>query len=117
MRVSSRYSGDPAIIYLWSTVARDTPLPHGNLGVSDNKDRARIAAENCLRNGQARLAFIEAAQTVTAASSLSPCYLRIGAAWWATPGPSGEVRWNRFTGDSENWGQVASAQLTKDTPR
>jgi hypothetical protein len=86
------------IVYLWTTVARETPMPHGYLGVSDDDGRARGAAEHCLRTGQARLAFVETAQTVMAAHSLSMCYLRTGAGWWARPGPAGEVHWVTFTG-------------------
>lgn len=85
------------LVYLWTTVAPETPVPHGNLGISDDDGRARGAAEHCLRTGQARLAFVQAAQIVIAAHSLSLCYLPTGPSWWATPGPAGEVQWVEST--------------------
>jgi hypothetical protein len=98
-------------VYLWTTVARESPVPHSNLGISDDDDRARGAAEQCLRTGQAGLAFVEAARPVMSAHSLSPCYLRTGAGWWAAPGLSGEVHWTKFVGPEGTAGPRALAQV------
>ena len=98
------------IVYLWSTVARETPVPHGNLGVSDDDGRARGAAEECIRIGQARLAYVEAARTVMTAHSLSPCYMRTGLGWWAAAGPAGDVEWVQFTGSDAAAGLRALAE-------
>lgn len=84
------------IVYLWTAVARDSAEPHGNLGISDNDCKARDAAEQCLRDGRAQLAFVETARTSTVPYSFSPCYVPAGSGWLATPGPTGEVRWVRF---------------------
>lgn len=84
------------IVYLWTAMARDRAEPHRNLGISDNDCRARDAAEQCLRDGRAQLAFVETARTGTVPHSFSPCYVPTGSGWWATPGPTGEVRWVRF---------------------
>jgi hypothetical protein len=85
------------IVYLWTTVARETPVPYSSLGVSDSRERARTAAEHYLRSGQARLAFVETARTAMAACLFTPCYLRTGLGWWATADPAGEVTWARYT--------------------
>jgi hypothetical protein len=98
------------IVYLWTTVARETPVPYGSLGISDDGGRARGAAERCLRAGQARLALVEAARPVMVAHSLSPSYLRTGAGWWARPDPAGEVRWTKFTGPETADGVLALAE-------
>jgi hypothetical protein len=98
------------IVYLWTTVAREMPVPHGNLGISDDGGRARGAAEHCLRTGQARLAFVEAARPVMATHSLSPSYLRTGAGWWARPDPAGDVRWTKFTSPETTAGLQALAE-------
>jgi DNA-binding transcriptional regulator YhcF (GntR family) len=86
------------IVYLWTTVARETPVPYSSLGVSDNRERAQNAAEHYLRSGQAQLAFVETARTAMAACSFTPCYLRTGLGWRATADLSGEVTWARYTG-------------------
>ena len=86
------------IVYLWTTVARETPVPYTSLGVSDNHERAQTAAEHYLRSGQARLALVETARTAMAACSFTPCYLRTGLGWRATADPAGEVTWARYTG-------------------
>ena len=86
------------IVYLWTTVARETPVPYSSLGVSDNHERAQAAAEHYLRSGQARLAFVETARTAMAACSFTPCYLRTGLGWSATADPAGEVTWAMYTG-------------------
>ncbi len=86
------------LVYLWTAVPGETLTPHGNLGISDDDGKARGAAEHCLRTSQARLAFVEAARTVIAAHSLSPCYLPAGVGWRAAPDPAGEVQWAKFTG-------------------
>lgn len=86
------------IVYLWTAVARDNAEPHGNLGISDNDRRARDAAEQCLRDGRAQLAFVEAARTGMIPCTFVPCYVRTGSGWWAVPGPVGEVQWIRFIG-------------------
>jgi hypothetical protein len=102
------------IVYLRMTVARESPVPHGNLGISDDDGRARGAAEQCLRTGQAGLAFVEAARTVMSAHSLSPCYLRTGAGWWAAPGLSGEVHWTKFAEAEGTAGPRALAQVRRE---
>jgi hypothetical protein len=84
------------IVYLWTTVARETPVPYSSLGVSDNDERARTAAEQYLRSGQAEQAFVEAARTAMAVHSLTPCYLRTGLGWRATADPAGEVTWAMY---------------------
>jgi len=86
------------LVYLWTAVDGARPTQHGNIGISDDDGRARGAAEHCLRNGQARMAVVEAAQTVMAAHSLSLSYLPTGAGWWAALGPVGEVQWAEFAG-------------------
>lgn len=83
-------------MYLWEAVARDDAAPWGGLGVSDDDERARDAAEDCLRTGRARLAYVESACLATSAVSLIRVYVRTGSGWWATPDPAGGVAWVRF---------------------
>jgi hypothetical protein len=101
-------------VYLWTTVARESPVSHGDLGISDDGDRARGAAEQCLRTGQAGLAFVEAARPVMSAHSLSPCYLRTGEGWWAAPDLSGEVHWTKFAEPEGTVGPRALAQVWQE---
>lgn len=105
------------IVYLWTAVARDNAEPHGNLGISDNDCRARDAAEQCLRDGQAQLAFVETARTGVVPHSFSPCYVPTGLGWWATPGPVGEVSWVRFTSPDAAAGLRALAESAEWTDR
>ena len=84
------------IMYLWEAVARDAAAPRSSLGISDDDERARDAAEDCLRTGHARLAYVESACLATGAVSLIRDYVRTGSGWWATPDPSGGVAWVRF---------------------
>lgn len=86
------------IVYLWTAVARNCAAPRGSLGISDDDRSARLAAEECLRAGDARLAFVEAARRMTT-RTFAHRYEPTGAGWWATPGPAGEVAWVRFIGD------------------
>jgi hypothetical protein len=83
------------ILYLWEAVGRDA-APPSSLGVSDDDGRARDAAEDCLRSGRARLAYVESACLATGAVSLIRDYVRTGSGWWATPDPAGGVAWVRF---------------------
>lgn len=84
------------IVYLWTAVARDCAVPRGSLGISGDDRAARAAAEQCLRAGEARLAFVEAAWKTLSLWTFADCYEPTGTGWWATPGPVGEVRWVRF---------------------
>ena len=86
------------IVYLWTTVARDTAVPRSSLGISDDGGRARDAAEQCLDAGEARLAFVEAARSAIDRLGFTRTYLPTGTGWWATPAPPGQVQWVRFTG-------------------
>jgi hypothetical protein len=83
-------------MYLWEAVAPDSAAPQVSLGVSDDDERARDAAEDCLRNGHAVLAFVESACLATSARSLTCDYMRTGSGWWATPDRAGGVAWVRF---------------------
>jgi hypothetical protein len=85
------------IVYLWTAVTSETAVPGGIVGISDDDGRARAAAGQCLRDGHARLAYVETAQTGMLALTFVPCYVRTGTGWWATPGAGDEVRWVRFT--------------------
>jgi hypothetical protein len=84
------------IFYLWEAVACDVAVPLSSLGVSDDDGRARGAAEDCLRSGRARLAYVESACLATSAVSLTRDYVRTGSGWWATPDPAGGVAWVKF---------------------
>ena len=85
------------IVYLWAAVTPETATSKGSLGISDDADRARDAAGQCLRDGNARLALVEAAQTEIHAQTFIRRYRRTGSGWWGTPGRAGQVRWTRFT--------------------
>jgi len=74
------------ILYLWTAPGRD--LQRGHSGVAGDQAGAQLAAEACLRTGQARLAYIEVAHTVIAAHTLNPCYMHTGAGWWHGPAPA-----------------------------
>jgi FxLD family lantipeptide len=104
------------IVYLWTTVARETPVPYSSLGVSDNRERAQNAAERYLRSGQAQLAFVETARTAMAACSFTPCYLRTGLGWRATADPAGEVTWARYTGLEVEAGLRSLPRISRSSP-
>jgi hypothetical protein len=99
------------ILYAWTAVTAGSPEYGGSLGVSDNSERARLAAEPYLRSGLARLAYVESVHTVISAHSLSPHYVPTGAGWWATPAvaPAG-VEWVRFTDPATAGGLRALAE-------
>jgi hypothetical protein len=86
------------ILYTWTAVAAGSPEYRGSVGVSDDGERARLAAEPYLRTGLARLAYVESVRTAMSAHSLSPQYVPTGVGWWATPAvaPAG-VEWVRYT--------------------
>lgn len=98
------------IVYLWTAVARDAAVPRGSVGISDDDGKARDAAEQCIRAGHARLAYIETAQTGMLALTFVPCYVRTGTGWWATPDPAGDVQWARFTSPEAATGLRALAE-------
>lgn len=98
------------IVYLWTAVPRDAAVPFGSTGISDDDDRARDAAGQCLLDGQARLAYVETASTGMLPSTFSPCYVPTGSGWWATPDPAGPVQWVRFTSPQAAAGLRALAE-------
>jgi hypothetical protein len=98
------------ILYTWTAVASGGCGHGGSTGITDDSDRARRAAESCLRSGQARLAFVESVRPVMAAHSLNPSYLRTGAGWWATPAVAGDVRWVHYSDPDTAGGLQALAK-------
>jgi len=82
------------ILYLWTAPGHDPQRGHS--GVSGDQAGAQLAAEACLRTGQARLAYIEVAHTAIAPRTLNPCYMRTGVGWWAWPNVSGDISWMPF---------------------
>jgi hypothetical protein len=85
------------IVYLWAAVTTETVISRGSLGISDDAGHARDAAGQCLRDGHAALAVVEAAQIGMHPQSFIRRYERTGTGWWGTPGQSGQVRWTPFT--------------------
>lgn len=76
------------IVWLW-----DVPRPgRSGCGVSGDKDRAREAAEEFLRDG-AGDARVEAASFTDGTDALTSGYRRTGDGWQARPGPRGLIRW------------------------
>jgi hypothetical protein len=59
------------ILYAWTAVAAGSAEYGGSLGVSDDSERARLAAEPYLRSGLARLAYVESVHTVMSAHAES----------------------------------------------
>jgi hypothetical protein len=104
------------ILYTWTAVATGDRGHGGSTGITDDSDRARLAAESCLRSGQARLAFVESVRTVMTAHTLNPSYLRTGAGWWATPAVAGDVRWVHYSDPGTAGGLRALAE-SADTDR
>jgi hypothetical protein len=78
-------------------VAPETAILRRSLGISDDAGKARDVAGQCLRDGNARLALVETAQTEMHALTFIRRYRRTGTGWWGTPGRAGQVRWVRFT--------------------
>jgi hypothetical protein len=66
-----------AVGFLWEA---DGPQ-QGCRGVSGDEMRARRAAAECLQNGQATTARVEAAETAMGTATLTDDYRRTGDAW------------------------------------
>jgi hypothetical protein len=84
------------IFYSWTALSGRTDDAVVAMGITGDHMKARQDAEEPLRQGTAFLAIIEAVRPVMAAHSLSPCYLRTGAAWLGRRNASGGVSWRRF---------------------
>jgi hypothetical protein len=84
------------IMYSWTALSGDTSAAVVGMGITSNREKARRDAEEPLRDGKAFLSIIETVRPVIAAHSLSPCYLRTGAAWLGRRDNSGGVAWRRF---------------------
>ena len=79
------------ILWLWDA---DGPARTGR-GVTNDETRAIKAAEACMRNGQARIAKVEAALLVLGIPGLTPGYKRTGNGWRGRCGDTG-IRWEPF---------------------
>jgi hypothetical protein len=76
------------IVWLW-----DAAGPHrAGRGVTDNDTSARLAAEACIRSGDATAARVERAVTVLGVPTLSAGYQRTGHGWAARP-RDGQITW------------------------
>jgi hypothetical protein len=84
------------IMYSWTALSGDTNDTVVSMGITHDREKARLDAEEPLRSGEAFLALIERMRPVMAAHSLSPCYLRTGTAWLGRRNNSGGVTWWRF---------------------
>ena len=76
-------------VYLWQA---DGPR-QGARGVSDDERRARRAAADLLRCGQASSALIEEAAAELGERTLNAGYYAIGQKWRARVGAQGHVTW------------------------
>jgi hypothetical protein len=84
------------IMYSWTALSGRTNEAVVGLGITPSHEKAKLDAEELLRDGKAFLAVIETVRPVMAAHSLSPCYLRTGAAWLGRRNNSGGVAWRHF---------------------
>lgn len=75
--------------FLWQA---DGPR-QGARGVSDSRRRARRAAGDCLRAGQASSALVEEAAMELGQRTLADSYYAIGQRWQGRLGARGRVRW------------------------
>ena len=89
------------IMYSWTALSGDTSAAVVGMGITSDRDKARQNAEEPLLVGKAFLSIIETVRPVIAAHSLSPCYLRTGAAWLGRRDNSGGVAWRRFFVEDE----------------
>jgi hypothetical protein len=90
------YYGVWVIFYAWTALSGRTTDVVVCLGITGDRERARLHAEEPLLDGRAFLVLIEMVRPVMAAHSLSPCYLRTGAAWLGRRNTTGGVAWRRF---------------------
>jgi hypothetical protein len=84
------------IMYSWTALSGNTSEAVVGMGITRDREKARLDAEEPIRSGRAFVAIIESVRPVIAAHSLSPCYLRTGAAWIGRRDNSGGVAWRRF---------------------
>lgn len=105
---------ETVIMYIWTAAGGGAASFREATGVSDNQDNARAAAEATLRSGQAGTAYVERVYTATAAPTLSFCYVRTGAGWWARVGDAGRITWTPYTAASERRGTPAVPQPTRN---
>jgi hypothetical protein len=94
------------VFYSWTALSGNTGDPAVSMGITGDRDKAWRDAEEALLDGRAFLALIETVRPVMAAHSLSPCYLRTGAAWLGRRSSSGGVTWRRFFGRVNGTGRI-----------
>ena len=76
------------IVWLWDVDGSE----RAGHGVTDDEQRARQAAEACLRTGQATGAQVELAQLVNGFTALTVYYQRTGDGWTARRS-AGQIIW------------------------
>lgn len=87
-------------MYIWTAPGSGTANFRRATGVSDDRDKARTAAEATLRSGQAGIAYVERVYTATATPTLSFCYVRTGTGWWARIDQAGHIVWTSYVAGS-----------------
>lgn len=65
-------------------------------GITDDDQAARIAAAQCIVNGHAKTATVEAATLVLGVSSVTDAYQRAGVGWTGRRTDRG-IRWTPLT--------------------
>ena len=84
------------ILYSWTAFSGDATKAVVGIGITGSREKAMADAEEPVLSGKAFLAVVETVRPVMAAHSLSPCYLRTGAAWLCRRDESGDAQWRRF---------------------
>ncbi|HXL96268.1 MAG TPA: hypothetical protein VN969_45755 [Streptosporangiaceae bacterium] len=84
------------IFYAWTALSGKTSDVVVCLGITGDREKARLDTEESLLDGRAFLGIIEMVRPVMAAHSLSPCYMKTGAAWLGRRNSTGGISWRRF---------------------
>ena len=87
------------ILYSWTALSGSTSDAVVGMGITRDREKARLDAEETLLSGKAFVAMIEQVGAVNAAHGLSPCYLHTGEAWVGRRNGSGRVAWRTHRAD------------------